>query len=479
MKIRRKTQRQIADSVEIDIQTMRKWGNSPTPPSMSKGFRTWKTRKNPFESVWPKVVEFLEKSPGLKPKSLFSYLQREYIGQYQDGQIRTLERKIKQWRALYGPPKEVFFPQEHDPGALCASDFTRMDECGVTIQGQPLSHLLYHFVLTHSNWETGTICYSESFESLSKGLQNALWELSAVPAKHRTDRLSAAVRNFSGDLEEFTERYEALVKHYGIEPNKTQAGHGNENGDVEKSHDLFKVALKQNLMLRGSSDFNSIEDYEKFLRQLFDQLNAGRQEKFQKELKVMKTLPPKRLEDYTEFHPKVSPNSTVTVNKNIYSVNSRLISEKLTIRQHPNHLEVILGSFLVDTLPRIRGKGHQINYRHIIEWLVRKPGAFENYRYKNDLYPTSYFRIAYDDLQEKMPSRANKEYLKILHLAAMESEKWVNTALKELIENGEKISLHNVVDRMTDPNAKNIIEINVDQVSLKQYDLALLSRVPA
>ena len=87
----------------------------------------------------------------------------------------------------------MFFAQTHEPGRLAESDFTHMSELGVTIAGEAFDHLVYHFVLTYSNWEAGTVCFSESFASLREGLHNALWELGGVPRRHRTDRLTAAV----------------------------------------------------------------------------------------------------------------------------------------------------------------------------------------------------------------------------------------------------------------------------------------------
>src|SRR6516162_3507091 len=170
-----------------------------------------------------------------------------------------------------------------------------MEELGVTIQGQSFPHLIYHFVLTYSNWETGTVCFSESFESLSEGLQNALWELGKAPARHRTDRLSTAVNNTLRPAE-FTSRYEGLLRYYGLEGEKIQAGHGNENGDVEQRHHRFKRAVDQELMLRGSRGFASVEEYQRFLRMLFVRLNAGRRERLAEELAVMHELPERRME---------------------------------------------------------------------------------------------------------------------------------------------------------------------------------------
>jgi hypothetical protein len=225
-------------------------------------------------------------NPGLQAKTLFDDLQRRYPGRFADGQVRTLQRKTKAWRATEGPAKEVFFPQEHHPGVLCASDFSHMSSLGITIQRQAFLHLLYHFVLTYSNWETGTVCYSESFESLSLGLQNALFELGGVPQRHRTDRMGAAVQK-PENPDEFTRRYEALLSHYSLAPEKIQSGKANENGDVEQSHRRIKEALDQALMLRGSRDFDSLECYLAFLRRVFEQRNAGRRSRLAEELKVL------------------------------------------------------------------------------------------------------------------------------------------------------------------------------------------------
>jgi hypothetical protein len=240
-----------ASKAEMGAKTARKYRRVGLMPSELALAARWRTRPDPFVEVWGEVLGLLRGSAGLEAKTVFDYLQRQYHGRFQDGQVRTLQRHVKSWRATEGPAKEVFFAQQQPPGRLGASDFTHMEELGVTIQGQSFPHLIYHFVLTYSNWETGTVCYSESFESLSEGLQNALWALDKVPHRHRTDRLSTAVNNMS-DPVEFTDRYKGLMRSYGLESEKTQAGHGNENGDVEQRHHRFKRAVAQELLLRGS-----------------------------------------------------------------------------------------------------------------------------------------------------------------------------------------------------------------------------------
>jgi transposase InsO family protein len=372
----------------------------------------------------------------------------------------------------------VFFPQEHHPGQLSQSDFTYMNGLHITINGQKFNHLVYHFVLPYSNWETGTICYSESFESLSEGLQNALWELGGVPKEHQTDRLSAAVCKTSNP-EEFTRRYSGLLRHYGIKGRKIQTGKPNENGDVEQFHYRFKKAVDQSLLLRGYRDFSTREEYEQFLRSLFKQLNAGRIKRFEEELKVLRRLPRYRLNAYKRLKLRVGPSSTIRVNHNVYSVDSRLIGEYITIRLYAKQLEVWYAQKCIEKIPRLRGEGkHYIQYRHIIDWLVRKPGAFENYRYRQDLFPTYRFRIAYDVLKKSRPARASKEYLRILHLAARENETAVGEALSYLIE-GEKTITYEAVGAIIASGAQYEApkDVKIDNVDVRVYDELLSGKV--
>ncbi len=291
-----KTKATAAAKAGMDEKTARKYLKNGQLPSQCRKEHTWRTRPDPFEQEWEAIKEKLTINPGLEAKTLFDAVQREQPGKFSDGQLRTLQRRIKVWRATEGPPKEVFFAQQHYPGQLCASDFTNMNELGITIGRHTFEHLVYHFVLTYSNWETGTICFSESYESLSEGFQNALWELGGVPQRHRTDRLSAAVHK-ECNPEEFTVRYRELLKHYHLKGEKIQADHAHENGDIEQRHYRFKKAVDQALQLRGSRDFVSRQDYEAFLQKLFDQLNAGRKKRLSEELKLLKRLPERRLDD--------------------------------------------------------------------------------------------------------------------------------------------------------------------------------------
>jgi transposase len=454
-------------------KTARKYRKSGKLPSQCKVVHDWRTRPDPLDQDdWRWVEEVLENNDGIEAKTLFEVLQREHPGKYQDGQLRTFQRRVKLWRALKGPGNEVFFPQVYKPGEWCESDFTRMKPLGITINGVPFVHMLYHFVLCYSNWETGTVCFSESYESLSTGLQNALWKLGGVAKHHRTDNLTSAV-NKVGNPEVFTDNYRGLAKHYGFESQKIQPGCPNENGDIEKRHHCLKKAVDQALMLRGSRDFSSREEYEQFLRKLFDQLNSGRSKRLKEELAVLRQLPRKRHDDYSQIECKVTRFSTIRVLKNSYSLHSRLIGERVKARIYANHIEVWYAQRKIERLPRLRGEnGHYINYRHIIDWLVRKPGAFKNYRYKEDLFPTSQFRIAYDLLCSQHGSKqGNKHYLKILKLAAKKSETLVNESLRFLVRRGDVID-YKTVEAMVESGLRPpaVTDVHVEQVDLSIYD---------
>jgi hypothetical protein len=460
--------------VGMDVKSARKYRDSDRLPRESFTPRAWRTREDPFQEVWPELQDRLVLNPGLQAKTLFEDLQRRFPGRFADGQLRSLQRRIKAWRALEGPPKEVFFEQVHTPGALCASDFTCMNDLHVTLAGQPFDHLIYHFVLTYSNWETGTVCFSESFESLSQGLQNALWELGGVPRMHRTDRLTAAVNNL-GDRDQFQHRYRALLAHYGLNAQAINVRKAHENGDAEQSHNRFKDAVDQALMLRNSRDFDDRADYERFLRAVFTQRNRGRTQRFAEERPSLSELPAQRVDAWHRRRVRVTQGSTIRIVTNTYSVPSRLIGEEVDVRVLAEWLEVWFGSVLVERLPRLRGRNKSlINYRHVIDWLVRKPGAFPAYRYQDALFPTSRFRRVYDALLEHSPSRAAKDYLRILELAAKESEAGVDAVLGWLLEWNVPITPTAVEEQLRhDLGLPRAMEVVVSLVDLSTYDLLL------
>ena len=457
----------------MDEKTGRRWRRIGRQPSESREPRKYRTRRDAFAGAWPQVERMLEDDTSLEAKTIFDWLCRENPEQYQESQLRTLQRRVKVWRARKGKPREVFFEQEHVPGRQGQSDFTHMGGLGIEIAGQPFNHMLYHFTLVYSNWEWGTVCFTESYESLAEGVETALWELGGVPREHRTDSLSAAVKPPSSK-DEFTEKYKGLLGHYRMMASHSSPGRGNENGDVEQSHHRFKRAVAQELILRGSREFGSRREYEEFLEGLLRRRNQLRRERLSEEMRVLGRLPERRLEAYTKERPRVSRNSTINVRKNCYSLPSQLIGERVEVRVYSEHLEVWYGSEMVERLERLHGSGKAvINYRHIIHSLVKKPGAFAHYRFQSSLFPSLIFRVAYDDLKERQPGAADREYVRLLKLAADESEERVAEVLREMVERGEGISSKEVGElvkaRAGEPQP-GVLTMAVREVSLASYD---------
>jgi hypothetical protein len=449
-----KTQEQAAARAGMSPKTLRKYELAGKLPSELREPREYRTRPDPFEGDWAWVECQLGRDPALQATTLFELLCERSPGKYGPTQLRTLQRRIAAWRAQKGPEREVIFEQVHKPGGMAQSDFTSMDELGVTIGGAPFPHMLFHLVLVYSNVEAVHVCPSESFESLAEGIERCLWRVGGVPDEHRTDHLGAAVRRLDrGAREDWTARYRALMSHYGMTPTTNNAGEAHENGDVEQSHHRFKVALDQKLRVRGSRDFDTRQAYTSFLDDVVKKRNHTRQARFLEEQQHLKPLPVVPLLPSKELRVRVSRFSTIRVLENTYSVPSRLIGSLLTVRVRAEQLELYQGTAKLDTLPRLVGKGgRSIDYRHLSWSLVRKPGAFANYRYRDELFPTLEFRKAYDRLRESVPARADREYVRLLHLAASTSEVEVETALSLLLEEHRLPSFDAVRELVREPS---------------------------
>jgi hypothetical protein len=434
-----KTQAQAAARAGMHPNTARKYTRAGKLPSQLKQPRTYRTRRDPFADDWPWVQAHLERDSAVQAQTLFALLCDQHPGRYQVEQLRTLQRRIALWRAQHGPEKEVMFAQIHHPGQRAQSDFTHMSDLAVTLAGQPFPHLLYHLVLTYSNVEAVQICFSESFESLADGIESCLWQIGGVPEQHRTDNLSAAIHQLDADgRKDFTARYSALMNHYTMQPSTNNPGVAHENGDVEQAHHRFKQAVDQALRVRGSRDFTDRASYARFLQELVRGRNQTRQLAWDAERPCLRPLPLHPLKLCRELRLRVSPFSTITVLRNTYSVPSRLIGTSVLVRVRAETLELYVGTSLLLTLARLHGRQQQrIDYHHLSASLLRKPGAFANYRYRDELFPTLTFRRAYDALQAHQPSRADREYVRILHLAATSSEVEVDTALVLLLEVGQ------------------------------------------
>ena len=470
-----RTQEQAAAKAGMSVRAARRYEQLRQVPSQLRQPRTHQTRPNPFADDWPWVVEQLGRDPALQAKTLFGVLCERRPGRYTPMQLRTLQRHAAAWRLEHGPDKEVIFPQVHRPGVAAQSDFTRMAGLAVTLGGLPFPHLLFHLVFAYSNVEAVRVCFGESFEALVEGLEGALWALGGVPRQHRTDHLGAAITPLdAAGQAQARERYAAVMRHYGMEPTVNNLGVAHENGDVEQAHHRFKEALDQALRARGSRDFPDRAAYERFLAELVRRRNATREARWAEARAALRPLPSTPLAPCRELRARVSRFSTLHVLRNTYSVPARLIGATLLVRVRAETLELYRGTGKLLTLPRLAGHGqHRIDYRHVIWSLARKPGAFANYRYHDDLFPTVTFRRAYDALAPGRPARADREYVRVLHLAASTSEAEVEAALLLLLEQGSPPTLDAVRELVRLPGHAAVPPLATAAPDLKIYDRLL------
>lgn len=420
------------------------------------------------------MAAMLEVAPELEAKTLFEFTCRAHPGQFQPGQLRTLQRRVRRWRAQHGPPKPIFFPQTHRPGEAIQTDFTNANELRITIGGEPFPHLLCHSVLPHSNWSSLTVCRSESMQALRRGIQTCLFSLGRVPEFHQTDNSTAATHSLTSGMRDFNQEYLDLMKHLDVTPRTTAVGAKEQNGDVEAGNGAVKRRLEQHLLVRGSRDFSSVAEYEGWVGGITSAANELVADRLREDLAAMRPLRAKRLPEHTLVKTRVTKWSTIRVKENVYSVPSRLRDEQVEIRVLDDRLEVYFAGRLELTVDRLLGrKGHQINYRHVIWSLVKKPGAFARYRFRADLFPTLTFRRAYDALAEALNDRAaDREYLEVLHLAAVTMESEVEAAIELLLEAGTPPRSHLVKDLIRKDELE-LPALQQPQVDLTTYDQLL------
>lgn len=455
----------------MDPKTARKYVRSGKLPSEMTKPRRWRTRPDPFEKDWPAIESILESVPDIEAQVVMAHLIAKDPDRYQEGQVRTLQRRFKAWRATDGPPKRVFFAQEHRPGEAMQTDFTNGNALGVTIRGEPFPHLICHSVLPFSNWEWASVGRSESMAAIRRGVQAALFELGYAPEFHQTDNSSSATHRLSSGKRGFNEEYLSFVEHFGMQPRTTAVGAKEQNGDVEAANGAFKRRVGQLLKLRGSRDFDSVAEWESWLRNVAREANRGRRRKLEEELGHMQPLGRLRLPEHSEETTRVSSQSTIRIKRNTYSVPSQLIGERVRVRIFDDRLEVLYGGCLRQTVERLLGEnGHRINYRHVIDSLVRRPGAFPRYRYREDLFPSEVFRRAYDTLTEALPERvADVEYLRILQLAAKTMESEVEEAVALLLDVDELPRSDQVKDLVA-PERPEVPDMVAPVVEFHSYD---------
>jgi hypothetical protein len=419
------TQAASAARAGFSESTGRRVETSPVLPSQRPP-RQYRTRVDPFQDVWrSEVAPLLEQMPGVRATTVLEELQRRHPGRYPDKVLRSLQRRVAQWRAIEGPERELIFRQEHPPGRQALSDFTHADAFTVTIGGVPFEHMLYHFWLAFSGWEhVRAIQGGESFTALTEGLQEALWQLGGVPREHRTDRLSAAYRNLSA-LDDEAKGYAEFCKHYAIEPTRNNAGVAHENGSVEAAHGHLKRTIREALELRGSNDFADFPAYQAFLAETIARKNAKRAAAVAVELKALGPLPRHRTTDFSVATVTVTRFGTISLRGVLYTVPSRLIGSRLKVHLFDDRIVCHLGAMPVLTLPRrYRREGdkavRQVDYRHLIASLVRKPQAFRHSVFREHLFPREAYRRAWEALDTHLePRKACRVYVGLLHLAAM------------------------------------------------------------
>ena len=474
-----KTQQAAAAASATSERSVRRWQRGALPSERSRNRSGWRTRPDPFADVWESDIEPLLRSDPegeLSATTILEWLDERHPGRFGSSHLRTLQRRIRDYRAFHGPDREVYFQQDHPPGREAQVDFTDCSGLGVTIGGEPFRHLLFHLVLSHSGWSYAEVCFGETFAALVKGLQGALWELGGVPRVVRTDNLSAATHELRDSRgRAMNASYEAVLAHYGVEATRTNPRSSHENGVVEQRHRRLKNVLGQALILRGSRDFDSEEEYRTFVRRVVDRRNRLVISKLNSERRHLHPLPPAPVPEYVNYRVRVRRWSTIRVANRTYSVPSRLIGVVVDVRLYADHIEVCYKGHLVESMERVHGTGEaQIDYRHIIGSLVRKPGAFARYRFREQMFPTHTFRLAYDALCGWRGERADVEYVRILHLAATTMESEVDRALGRLLESGLSFD-YAMVRRLSAPAPPPVPDLKLSgTVDLGVYDRLLV-----
>jgi hypothetical protein len=472
-----RTQEQAAASANLKSrQTVAKYEQLGQTPGELRMPRAYRTRADPFEADWAEIEQMLHQAPELEAQTLMDWLCERTPERYQPGQVRTLQRRVAAWRVRHCE-QVASLDQERRPGEVLQTDGTWLTEFGITIGGQPFKHLLLHSVLPYSNWEWGRVVQSESLGAFRLGLQSTLVKLGAVPIYHQTDNSSAATYDVKGSASQargFTPGYLHLLSHFGLKPRRTHVRAPDENGDVEAANGSFQRALRQHLLVRGSRDFPDIPTYEAFLFELMSRRNQRRQVRLQEELAVMKPLQTPVLAGYTELTVLVSKASLIRVQQNSYSVPTGLIGKQVVVRVWEWHLEVLFQNQVVETMPRLLGKqGHAVNYRHVIGSLLRKPGGFRDYRYRDACFPTLLFRQAWEQLNGYYPPRqADLIYLRVLHLAAHHLESQVGTILSDVLAQARRWDERDVQAALHPPES-DLPDVARGEVCLATYDTLL------
>jgi transposase len=456
----------------MDRKTARRYVRAGKGPSEMRVKRIWRTRRDPLREIWAEALRWLEETPELEAKALFEHLLATQVGKVDGRALRTFQRRVDNWRRKNGPPKEVFFAQVHVPGECIQTDWTNANELGVTIGRNDYDHLLVHSVLPWSNWQWAAPCQSESSLSLRSGLQSSLWELGGLPLFSQTDQSSTATHQLkrANCRRGFNTDYLAVCRHLGLEPRTIAVGNPNQNGDIEAAQGHLKRRLKNHLILRGSKDFADVAAYAAFVALVCRGANALRSAKITEERLQLRPLPTTRYPEVEELTVRVSSYSTVRVKQCAYSVPARLIGAFVQAQFSEDTVWVKYLGDLISCYPRSKTQAPRIDYRHVIASLVRKPGAFARYLYREELFPRAVFRQAYDKLKATDERRADERYLRLLVLAADFGEDPVGDLLGAVLREGE-VPLADVIEhRLREPEPIEPARVAAFTPELGSYD---------
>lgn len=447
--------------------------------SISKQTRTYRTRKDPLDGSFEEhLVPLLKADPALQPITLLDYLDTVMPGKFGHNHLRTLQRRVKKWLATEGPEQEVIFRQKYMPGFMGITDYTWMNKLEITINAEIFEHKIFHYKLVFSGWTYAQVVFGgESFESLSTGLQNAFWRSGGVPQTHRTDSLSAAFNNHY-EQETLTERYQKLCKHYGVVATRNNKGVAHENGAIEVAHSHFKQKVDQQLRLRGSRNFTTINEYQSFLDVIVAKINRQCKTRFEEERKHLGELPKRRTNDFSEQYVKVTSSSTISVKRVTYTVPSRLIGHRLLVHIYDTRLELFLGHEKTLSLPRVYAQGHlrsrAVDYKHVIHSLAKKPNAFKYSQLREDLIPEGDFSLLWQQLTQEHVSDKDCRYMVELLLLAhnYDCEQALGRYVFKNHEQGKRISIE-LCRKMFGPSTIVIPDIVSQQHQISDYDALL------
>jgi hypothetical protein len=466
----------------MDPKTARRFIRAGKGPQEMKSAHTWRTRTDPVKAIWVGAQLWLADSPELEAKMLFEYLVTEQAaktGEPIDTQggraLRTFQRRVQQWRHKHGPDKEVCFEQVHKPGQWMQFDWTNANELAVTINGVAYPHLLAQSVLPFSNWQWAVPCQSESVLSLKLGVQEGFWHLGGLTKGVQTDQSSTATHQLQRGKSErgFNAEYLAMCAHLNVEPRTIAVRCPNQNGDVEAAQHHIKRRLNQHLLLRRSRDFSSAAEYAAFVAKVCTAANALRTAKIAQETACLRALPPTRFPQAEESTSRVSSGSTIRVKNCAYSVPTRLIGAMVQTQASEAEVTIRYLNETVATYPRSHSQQPRIDYRHVIDCLLRKPGAFANYLYREELFPKAVFRQTYDRLKTADESKAGTRYLHVLKLAAQYGEDRVSDLLGQTLRQGELPDARTMEPLLTGPIEVPVVQLPAFIPDLAVYDLLM------